>query len=53
MMLSKDKVARIKALIVEGKKTQPEIAGLCGVSRSLVSDIATGRARKRALARRL
>jgi hypothetical protein len=43
MKLNAQKVSEIKDLLLEGK-TQPEIAKLYGVSRSLVSDIATGRA---------
>lgn len=43
MKLNAKKVASIKELLAEGK-TQPEIAHTYNVSRSLISDIATGRA---------
>jgi hypothetical protein len=42
MKLTKEKVAEIKTLISQNK-TQPAIAGLFKVSRSVISDIATGR----------
>lgn len=44
--LTPKKVANIKALIVEGKLTQDEIAKKYGVSRSLISDIDAGRSWK-------
>jgi hypothetical protein len=43
MKLNAKKVLVIKELLKEGKLTQPEIAQKHGVSRSLISDIATGR----------
>jgi len=43
MKLKEKQVSKIKELIAEGKLTQPEIAKKFKVSRSLVSDIATGR----------
>jgi hypothetical protein len=42
MKLSRDKVAELKAALAQGTR-QPEIAKHFGISRSLVSDIATGR----------
>ncbi len=45
MKLSHEKVVEIKKLIVLDKLPQAEIARLCKVSRSIVSDIATGRRR--------
>jgi len=45
MRLTSQEVAGIKAAITEGTK-QPDIAAKFGVSRSLVSDIATGRVHK-------
>jgi transposase len=46
MKLKEKQVTKIKELIAEGKLTQPEIAKKFKVSRSLVSDIATGRVHK-------
>ena len=46
MKLNKKKVAKIKELISENKLTQSEIAKQFKISRSLISDIATGRAHK-------
>jgi hypothetical protein len=46
MKLNKKKVAAIKELLQAGRLTQPQIAKRFCVSRSLVSDIATGRAHK-------
>lgn len=46
MKLSKEQVAKVKERIREGRLTQPEIAKEFEVSRSLISDIATGRAHK-------
>lgn len=46
MKLTPKKVAAIKELIQGGKLTQPQIAKRFKVSRSLISDIATGRAHK-------
>jgi hypothetical protein len=43
--LTKDKVAAIKELIAQ-KKSQPEIAAQFKISRSVISDIATGRVHK-------
>ena len=40
--LNEQQVKELKAKLAEGM-TQPKVAGLFGVSRSLVSDIATGR----------
>ena len=45
MKLSKTKVVEIKSLIAQ-RWAQPEIAKTCKVSRSIVSDIATGRRHK-------
>jgi UDP-2,3-diacylglucosamine pyrophosphatase LpxH len=44
MMLSDTKVKKIKQQLAEDELTQPEIAKKHGISRSLVSNIATGRA---------
>jgi len=45
--LTKAKVKKIKTLLAENRLTQPEIAKKFGISRSLVSNIATGRAHKK------
>lgn len=45
MKLTKEQVAEIKQSLADGA-TQPDLADTYGVSRSLISDIATGRARK-------
>ncbi len=45
--LTKEQVRQIKVKLAEDKLTQPEIATEFGVSRSLVSNIATGRAYKK------
>lgn len=47
LKLSTRNVARIKADIATGEYTQPELAEHYGVSRSLISDIATNRAWKK------
>src|SRR5574340_133486 len=41
--LNRQQAERIRELLLEGKITQPKIAEQFGISRSLVSDIATGR----------
>jgi hypothetical protein len=46
MKLKKKHVAAIKDLLFEGRLTQPQIAKRFKVSRSLISDIATGRVHK-------
>lgn len=45
--LNQKKVASIKADLATGEYTQPELASYYGVSRSLISDIATNRAWKK------
>lgn len=45
--LSENQVRRIKQLLAEDTLTQPQIAKKFKVSRSLISDIATGRAHKK------
>lgn len=45
--LTDAKVKKIKILLAEDRLTQPEIAKKFGISRSLVSNIATGRAYKK------